>query len=133
MKKGIILVILAAMNLAIYAQSRLGSSFNEIKNEFSDAKYNLKTDKTDDGVLYILIETTKTSVVHYFDSDLICTVSVILPDDQGTLNYIVEEYNKQYVIVSKKKWRMYTNDGIAEIELIFSEDNNTYFVWKVLE
>jgi hypothetical protein len=58
---------------------------------------------------------------------------MIIPRSQGDLNYLVELYNKQYVIVNSTSWRMYTNEGgIATVDLMTSNDN-VVFVWRVVE
>jgi hypothetical protein len=46
------------------------------------------------------------------------------------LNYFVEEYNKNYVIVDSMNWRMYSNDGtISAISLVTSDSGRAYFLW----
>ena len=113
-----------------YSQARLGSSATEIKNEFWETKHNLKSGYTDDGIYYISIWTERATVFYYFNEDKVCILCMIIPDNQGALNFYVELYNKQYVIVSSTEWKMYSNGGIAEISLIFPDDGGYYFLWK---
>lgn len=129
MKKTILSIAILCMALNVFSQARLGSPASEIKSEFWESSYNLKSGYTDDGIYFICIETKRASVVYYFDDNKICNLCAIVPDNQGALNYYVELYNSQYVIVSSTKWKMYSNGGIAYIELKFPEDGGFYFMW----
>ena len=68
--------------------------------------------------------------MHYFDEENICALTVIAPNDQGDLNYFVELYNSQYVIINPKQWKMYSENGtINTIELI-TNNGTTFLIWK---
>ena len=85
----------------------------------------------DDKTYYIGIGTKNATVVYAFNSDMICIVPVIVPDNQEVLNHYVELYNKQYVIINPTKWKMYSNGGIANIELGYhSQGGNYMFYWS---
>lgn len=129
-RKSLLLILfIATSNNFLLAQSRLGSTAAEIRKEFSDPKYNLKTDYSSELGYYIQIETSVSFVVYYFDSDLICILCVIIPYNQKVLNYYVEYYNENYVIISPVKWKMYSENGIANIELIFLDEGGYCFMW----
>jgi len=50
-----------------------------------------------------------------------------MPKSVGVLNYYVEKYNNEYVIVSDKEWKYYTNNGLVlHIKLLYLE-GNSYF------
>ena len=121
--------LLLIINLA-FSQARLGSSVDDIKNEFGEAEYNLKSGYSDDGTYYVTISTDRATVIYYFSKEKICTLCMIVPDNQGALNFYVELYNEQYVIVSSTEWKMYSGGGIAEISLIYPDDGGYFFLWK---
>lgn len=123
------MTLLLLVNVA-FSQARLGSTASEIKNEFWESTYNLKSGYTDDGIYYVSIETERASVMYWFNTEKVCTLCMIIPDNQGALNFYVELYNKQYVIVSSTEWKMYSADGIAKISLIYPEDGGYYFLWE---
>jgi hypothetical protein len=130
MKKPILLLItIFGIFTNLAAQARLGSTSSAIQTEFSASEYKLESGITDDSVLYIAIEMPRSTVIYYFNKTLICFMTLIFPDDQGALNYYVEQYNKSYVIISAKQWRAYLEEGIADIDLIYAEDGVYYFVW----
>jgi len=52
-----------------------------------------------------------------------------IPNSQEALNAYVEKYNKLYVIVSSTKWKMYSKDGISNIDLIYLDGGGCYFQW----
>jgi hypothetical protein len=130
MKKTILTIMFAITSCILFGQARNGNSAADISAEFSERIYDLKSGLTKDGDYYILIKTERASVLYNFDSDKVCTTSVILPENDGALNFYVEMYNKQYVIISPTSWKAYSNQGIADIELVYPEGGGTYFIWK---
>lgn len=129
MKKVFLIAIVVFISLASFSQARMNSSIAEIREEFSDSRYDLKSGYDKDGDFYLRIFTERATVFYYFNSNSICYMTIIKPDDQGALNYYAELYNKRYVIISPTKWRMYSESGIAEIELIYPEGGGFYFLW----
>ena len=130
MKKALLTILFSITAIIAFGQARLGTSAADIKSEFWENKYNLKSGYDKDGDHYITIETERATVIYYFNTDKVCTSTVIAPDNQGALNFYVELYNKQYVIVSSTKWTMYSENGIANIELVYPKDGGYFFVWK---
>jgi len=127
----LIITISITCFVAVLGQSRLGSNATEIKNEFYASSFNLQSGYLEDNTYYISISAERATVFYYFDSDKICNLCIIIPDDQGALNYYVEKYNRQYVIISATKWKMYSEGGISNIELIFPEDGGFLLVWSI--
>lgn len=130
MKKIILTILFAITSCIVFGQARVGSTATYIKSEFSESIYDLKSGLTKEGDYYILIKTERASVLYNFDSDKVCTSSIIVPDDDGALNFYVEMYNKEYVILSPTSWKMYSSQGISDIELIYPEGGGTFFLWK---
>ena len=85
---------------------------------------------TIDDIDAISIITERVNLLYMFDSEDICKICLLVPDTQGDLNYYVELYNSQYVIVSETEWKMYNKNGIAKIELIFN-NNKPSFKWTI--
>lgn len=129
-KKILSICLFVVCAITMYAQSRLGYSVSEIRQEFSESKYNLKSNYDKNNNFYISISTETSSVVYYFNSNDKCIITFIVPDNQGSLNAYVESYNKQYVIVSPTQWKMYCSEGIAEIKLVYGDDGGYYFIWN---
>jgi hypothetical protein len=130
MKRTLLTILFAITSIVAFGQARLGTSATDIRSEFSASSYNLKSGYDDDGDYYITIETERATVIYYFNSDKICYLTLISPDNQGALNFYVELYNKQYVIISAKEWKMYSEGGIAKIELVYPESGGFYFLWS---
>jgi hypothetical protein len=127
MRRTLLTILFAITSIIAFGQARLGTSATDIRSEFSESSYNLKSGYDDDGDYYITVETERATVIYYFNSDKICYLTLIAPDDQGALNFYVELYNKQYVIVSAKEWKMYSENGIAKIELVYPESGGFFF------
>lgn len=130
MKKTILTIMFSITSCILFGQARNGNSAADISAEFSERIYDLKSGLTKDGDYYILIKTERASVLYNFDSDKVCTTTVIVPENDGALNFYVEMYNKQYVIISPTSWKMYSSQGILDIELVYPEGGGTYFIWK---
>jgi len=130
MRRTLLTILFAITSIIAFGQARLGTSATDIRSEFSESSYNLKSGYDDDGDYYITVETERATVIYYFNSDKICYLTLIAPDDQGALNFYVELYNKQYVIVSAKEWKMYSENGIAKIELVYPESGGFFFRWS---
>jgi hypothetical protein len=130
MKRTLLTILFAITSVIVFGQARLGSTASEIRSEFWESSYNLKSGYDDDGDYYITITTERATVTYYFKSDKVCYLTAIIPDNQGALNFYVELYNKQYVVVSATQWKMYSNNGIANINLIYPEGGGYYFLWS---
>jgi hypothetical protein len=128
-KRFLALGILVFFSMVSYGQARLGSTASDIRSEFWESHYKLKSGYTEERIYYISIETDRATVQYLFNTDKICTMVIIAPNNQGALNYYVELYNSQYVIVSSKEWKMYSDGGIANIKLVFADDGGYFFVW----
>jgi hypothetical protein len=130
MKKLLLIILFSILSIAAYSQSRLNYSANEIREEFSDSKYNLKSNFDKNGNYYISILTGSSTVFYYFNAERTCIATFIVPDNQGALNSYVETYNNKYVIVSPTQWKMYSNNGMCEIKLVYSANGGYYFMWN---
>ena len=125
----IISIPLLLNSFVIFSQARVGSSASDIKEEYAESRYNLKDGYDKDNDYYIKITTVDATVYYYFNADKICTITEIIPDNQGSLNSFVEIYNKRYVIISSTQWKMYSKNGIANIELIYPKSGGYFFLW----
>lgn len=124
-------IVLSFFHQSLFCQARLGSSVAELKKEFSDKSFELVSGYDAEKDYYIRIWTDIATVYYYFDEDLLCNLVFITPDDNGKLNYYVEDYNKSYVIINNLEWKMYNETGIANIKLVYPEKkgDKPYFVW----
>jgi len=125
MKTTLLAFVFVLINFAVFAQARLGSSEKDIRQEFNSKTFS--SGYTDKGDRYISYEDTDVFVLYYFDENNICDYCVVKPQTRGLLNTYVERYNNQYVIVSNKDWKMYNDNGILCISLVFSKEFGTYF------
>lgn len=129
MKKLLLLILILLSNICI-AQSRVGSTEEEIKAEFWTDKYKAMSSYTDNKTYYISVKLERSLVIYYFTEKKVCYMTAIFPDTDGDLNAYVEYYNKQYVIISPTRWKMYNNNGFCNIELTYLEKSPPCFIWK---
>ena len=127
MKKLILSLFLLLTVALTNAQSRVGSEYTDIYSEFENK--NPEVHFTDEGQLFLSIDMITGNVLYYFDSDKICTETVIFPKDDDAVNFYVERFNKHYVIISPTSWRMYSNGTYADITLVYFQQRN-FIVFK---
>jgi len=126
MKKLLFFLVLIISSQFINAQARLGSTEQQIRSEFSD--YTFTSGITFDGTKYISTYLPHSLIAYYFDDNGICKNVNIVPLTQGDLNYYVQTYNQQYVIISGTEWTAYfKNGGIMHIELKYDSENDVSF------
>jgi hypothetical protein len=115
---------------SLNGQTLLGKTVEEVKKEFQDKKYELESGYDDDNEFYITANTEQSVNTYYFKEDLKCYLIQLIPMDQGKLNSYVQDYNDICVIISDTKWKLYSDKGIINIELIFAKDadSSSYFI-----
>jgi hypothetical protein len=98
-------------------QSRIGYTEYQIREDFSTETFYYGY--TDEKIKYIYFNDERILSMYFFNKDGICVLCSASPLNVGTLNYMVELYNKQYVIIDDKNWKSYTkNGGIIYISLV---------------
>lgn len=112
------------------AQARLGYSYQQIRREF--AGYTMNTGYNKQNIFYLEVALKGCTAVYGFDKNLTCVSTVIGPDNNYWLNTYVQKYNDEYVIISAREWRMYSNAGILRIELLYLNTGEPYFLWTKL-
>lgn len=127
MTKYIIFFILFFSAVLLSAQCRIGSTYADIYSEFETNEPSVHF--TDKGQLYLSVQVETGNVLFYFDTDKNCTETVIFPNDDDTVNFYVENFNKHYVIISPTSWRMYSHGAYADITLIYYQNRN-FIIFK---
>ena len=107
------------------AQARIGSTSNEIISEFREK--GIQWGRADDGSRYLWYEAGNFTVAYYLNENSYCYLTLVVPHNQGALNFFCEKYNKEAVIISETKWKLYTASGVMDIELIYADDGGYYF------
>jgi hypothetical protein len=110
------------------AQSRLGHSKSQILEEFAQFNPVFEIKENGDSVIHFTMD--RAVVFQYINGEGFCNMSIIVPRDRDNLNYYVQKYNEQYVVLNDRNWKMYSENGtIAAIELVHHE-GLAFFVWK---
>lgn len=130
MKKIFLIITLLFAVISGFSQVRIGYSAEEIKEEFTGTEEGIDVRYTDDGKIYYVRDFPSVKFIYLFNEDKICHTCVVVPLTEGALNTLVENYNKNFVIISDTKWKWYNENGIAEIELVFDAKLGTHFIWK---
>jgi len=131
MKKLVIMLVLLSIVTPVFSQARLGRSFYEINQEYEE-NYSVVIDKFKDNIV-LNIDMDRAVIKHLFDSNDICILSLIAPKNNIDVQYYVERYNKELVIMSPTEWRFYVGNSIAKVSLETLDDNSIVFFWIFME
>jgi len=122
MKKLIMIVILImTICVNVSSQIRLGYTKADLIEEFSEPS--IIESATSDGEYTIFTVEDDRKYVSYFISNHsgITELTMIVPKVSGELHRLIERYNSNYVIISDKHWKLYTDSGIIDIKLLFND------------
>lgn len=109
--KKLLLIILFSLSVFISSsQSRLGYTESQIRQDFSNKKF--QTSYTESGTKYIYFDDGEIVGMYFFDENGYCNLCSAFPLSTGVLNYMVERFNKEYVIVDDTKWKYYTGGNV---------------------
>ncbi|MBN2664076.1 MAG: hypothetical protein JXR68_10540 [Bacteroidales bacterium] len=126
MKHVILLVTFFLLFYSGFSQSRIGWTELQIKTEFYS--WSFDTDYLNDGTKYIVTDDENNATIAYFFNEQgLCYLTMVMPSNQVAVNYYVQTYNNQYVIVSDTEWKAYLANGVLVIKLFFGDDG-PYFI-----
>lgn len=131
MKKLVIMLVLLSIVAPAFSQARLGRNFYEVYQEYAE-NYSVTKDKFE-GNNVLTIEMNNAFIKHLFDSNNNCILSMIVPKNTIDVQYYVERYNKELVIMSPIEWRFYVGNAIAKVSLETTNDNSIVFIWTFME
>ena len=132
MRKQIFILLFILLGISSQGQVLIGLSVAEIKERYSDIKYNFKiiTFHIDDvrGDV-IAIDDERAELSLYLNSEGVCRTQVVEPYDEEALKYFVELYNKKLEVVSSTEWKAYFDNGVSLVELTYYKNIPPFFVW----
>lgn len=123
MKKIISFLILLIPIFGLSQVPYLGNSLYDLEKKYPNK--NLKISFAKDDTKIATVETENGNYNYYFDNKTGITDYCIqfLPNNK-LLNYQIEFYNKNFVVISDKNWKAYLSDGvILTINLIYDPES----------
>ena len=127
------LIISMLISIFSYSQVRLGSTASEIRQEFPPSVYPTTSGWDNDGDYYLRISFAKSTTTYYFNEDGRCYLVHLWPNTQTDLNWYVQLYNQEYVIISDTEWKMYGPNGICSVRLIYPPNGGYFFAWRLVQ
>ena len=125
------MLVLLSIVAPAFSQARLGRNFYVVYQEYAE-NYSVTKDKFE-GNNVLTIEMNNAFIKHLFDSNNNCILSMIVPKNTIDVQYYVERYNKELVIMSPIEWRFYVGNAIAKVSLETTNDNSIVFIWTFME
>ncbi len=130
MKQTLLVMLITLLSVVCSAQVQLNYTRDAIRKHLTSEHYEVTENFDKYGHYYLGAMESASYFLYYFDAKDICNKVVVVPKDKGVLNGLVEYYNGHYVILSSKKWKMYNENGIATVELVYV-DSGCAFVWEI--
>lgn len=134
-KKIVLIIIILSFSMHLFSQVRLNYSKDEIVEEF--AEYGT-TKVTEEDTRYILVTNLSSHsdvvIIHQIDKEVgVSKLGIIIPLSGGMLHLLIENYNKQYVIISKSEWVAYLGGEIITIKVEKDDEVGFVIVWSIVE
>lgn len=108
------------------AQSRLGYNMGQIRADFPKETWEYGYTN---GNQWMAFNDGNIYAVYWFDSDGYCFITTVTPLTTGKLNYYVELYNSQFVIIDNFNWKWYSPEGIVVYVALRKYDNTAIFLF----
>jgi hypothetical protein len=124
------LIVIAAIiiSLVTNAQSKIGSTAQEIYEEFGSEGITYKY--TPDGELYIVNYPDSNITVQYFlNKDSICSSMLISAYTQELTDSIIENYTRKGYLETNNGWLMRDNGVIYTIRYFEDKNVSSSFYW----
>lgn len=112
----------------LIAQARMGYTESEIKADFKDKVF--KSGLTNINTRYVYFEEKNATITYYFDENKLSNMCRVFTTHKPTLNALVEQYNREFVIISDTHWKYYTGAEIIYVDLVF-KDGFVYFEFSI--
>ncbi len=129
--KKLTLLILMLIPMKGMSQAVIGYTPSELRDKFNNVswEYGKWGPEGNKNLLVMTWRNNDIIVNYFFNSDNINHMCSITPINQGTLQGMVERYNKRYVIVDTHTWRFYNDGTVFLCELRTLDDGSFFFLW----
>jgi len=127
MKRFIVFLVSLCIYVNIYSQARIGSSLDEIKNEFTnnDMRYSII-----EKIPCLIVIYSNVDVFYYLNNAGFCYQTSIVTKNLTLAKNIIDIYNKNYIIKSRISWIMNNNFRIVTIQFQYITGIGYIFTWK---
>ena len=122
-------LVLICTPFVFTAQDKTGSTKDQVINDYIAKNYEFMDGLSEEGTYYLTRNAAFGEVIHYFVNDL-CVSSVIIPNDEETLDKFIAEYNTKYTLVSENIWSIKVKSGsnsASRVSVVW-EENGGFFI-----
>lgn len=121
--------LLLAMSISAFSQALIGYTMSQVREKYNDAEWTYGKWGTNNELQSMSFENESIGVIYYFNEDFKSIITAIVPKSQGTLQGIIENYNKRYVIIDETHWKFYTNGSVLRCSLETTDSGLYFFSW----
>ena len=116
MKKTLVLLLLA-ISLTGFSQSRIGSLISKVRDEYADPKYQLRRVISDSST-FLAIQYEYATIIHRFGRDSICNKTYVTVPDTMLANEMARTCDAIYEPKSYMEWTVRLPNDVLNIELV---------------
>ncbi len=127
--KKFILIFLLFVSCVAKSQALIGYTPSEVRAKFPDKEWEYGKWGEKDNLLVMSYLSGEIISGYFFNEDQKSVLCSITPLDQGTLQAMIEMYNKKYVIKDSYHWEFYSSGTIFKCSLNLTDEGRYYFLW----
>lgn len=128
MIKNLFIIVALMITLVANSQARLLNSAQDIFDEFKDD--NIVYGYDSNNQLYLLFyPDPNVSVRYFFDTDSVCTSTLICTQTQEMTDFIIGNYIRKGYLKVDDGWLMRDNDVIFQIDHFVNKLGYNMFYW----
>jgi hypothetical protein len=128
--KKLILFLFILISTGASSQALIGYSPSEVRAKFPDKEWEYGKWGERKNLMLMTFQTDDIIVGYFFNEDQKSVICSITPLSQGTLQAMVEMYNKKYVIKDSFHWDFYNSGTVFKCSLNVTDEGVYYFLWS---
>jgi hypothetical protein len=104
-------LLIFLLSFQSFGQSKVGSTKDQIVNDYVAKNYEFMDGLAEDGTYYISREASFGAVVHYIDDYDNCIATLVFPIDDATMQKYKTDYKTKYKLLEENVWSIATTSG----------------------
>lgn len=109
------------LSCSLFSQEAIGMTESAIRAEFPYFNFKVELQTVEEHEIKSLTYSSNTlhySISHVLNKGNKCLLTVFTTSNEEILKNAIENFNKQYIVISNKQWKKYKGDKIITIDFI---------------
>lgn len=130
--KKLLIILLVILPWLSKAQSLFGFSPSEIREKRPGVEWTYNKWGDNKELLTMSFRADQLHVTYFFDASNKSVFTIVIPLTKGSLQAMIEVYNKRYIIIDNYNWKYYDTGSIYHCLLKQDETDGSYFfIWYI--